>query len=90
MLPSYLPNFIITHNVIENKEPRSREAHEKTDYPFYFELYDDDNVLYARGYGHDMSHSESAIFEPLDTWGAAYGCTKMKLRNAQSGSLEYV
>jgi len=89
MLPSYLPNFIITHNVIENKESRLREEHEKTDYPFYFELYDDDDILYARGYGYDMQYSASAIFEPLDTWGAAYGCTKIKLRNKETNKMEF-
>ena len=87
MLPSYLPNFIITHNVIENKESRLREKHEKTDYPFYFELYDDDDILYAKGYSNDNQNED--LFKPLDEWGAGYGCTGIKYRNLETNKMEF-
>ena len=81
-----MSNFIITHNVIEEEPSSERTTSEKTDYPHYFELYDDDNVLYARGYSNDNQNEE--LFQPLDTWGSSYGCTDIKYRNLSTNKME--
>jgi hypothetical protein len=83
-----MSNYIITHNVIDEEETRSRTASETTAYPHYFELYDDDNILYARGYSND--NQTEKLFEPLDDWMFEYGCTGMKMRNIKTKQMEWV
>ena len=81
-------NFIITHNVIDEEEPRKRTAAEAKAYPHYFELYDDDKILYAKGYSNDNQNED--LFEPLDDWGAGYGCTGIKYRNLETNKMEWM
>ena len=81
-------NYIITHNVIDGGDNRKRTAAETADFPHYFELYDDDNILYARGYSND--NQTEKLFKPLDNWGAAYGCTGIKMRNAETNTMVFV
>jgi len=80
-----LPNYIITHNVIELEKSRDRTAAEKKAYPHYFELYDDDHILYARGYSND--NESEGLFEPLDEWGAGYGCTDIMIRDKATNKM---
>jgi len=77
--------FIITHNVIDEKNKRKRTIEEKGKFEHYFEIYDDDENLYFKGYSID-NNSESA-FIPLDTVGASYGCTDIKYLR-ESGEME--
>lgn len=81
-----MANYIITHNVIEEGSSRNRTTSEKASYPYYFELYDGDNELYARGYSSDNQTEE--LFQPLDIWGASYGCTDIKYRNLTTNKME--
>ena len=68
--------YILTHNLIDSHEAKTRTPqHEKT-YPHYFELRDDDNELYFRGY----STCDSS-FAPLDEVGESYGCTTIRYRH---------
>ena len=80
-----MTNYIITHNVIEEKPSRERTTSEKKDYPHYFELYDDDHILYARGYSND--NESEGLFEPLDEWGAGYGCTDIMIRDKATNKM---
>tara|TARA_R110001592_G_scaffold5994_1_gene32536 strand:- start:3 stop:323 length:321 start_codon:yes stop_codon:yes gene_type:complete len=86
--PSAESNFIITHNVIDEEEPRKRTASETAAFPHYFELYDDDKILYARGYSNE--NKDEDLFEPLDEWGASYGCTGIKYRNLETNKMEWM
>ncbi len=72
-------SYIITHNVIDNEEPRTRTALERQKFYYNFKLYDDDKELYFIGYSDD--NSTERAFEPLDCIGASYGCTDIKYRN---------
>ena len=80
-------NYIITHNVIDEEEPRKRTTQETKDYPYYFELYDDDEILYARGYSNDDLTEKS--FEPLNDWMFDYGCVGIKYRSRKTGQMEW-
>ena len=80
-----MASYIITHNVIENGIARDRTSGEKKAYPHYFELYDDDHVLYACGYSND--NQSEALFEPLDNWGALYGCTDIMMVFEPTGEM---
>jgi len=52
----------------------------------YFKLYDDDDVLYYSGYYNEETLDEE--MEVLD-WGMAdSGCTRMDVRNPQTGKME--
>lgn len=46
---------------------------------FKFRLLDDDKIVYFNGFSDD-STSESA-FDPLDMYGAEYGCTEIQYLN---------
>ena len=83
-----MTSYIITHNIIDCEENRSRTTDEKKQYPFYFELYDDDKELYARGYSKD-GDSEKA-FRPLDDWMFDYGCTGIKYRNPTTKAMDWL
>ena len=78
--------YIITHNIIDEKEKRERTEEEKKKYPYAFKLYDDDEELYFKGYSND-DESERA-FAPLDGIGRSYGCTEIKYRNRNTGKFE--
>ena len=81
-----MSNYIITQNVICQEISRDRTAAEKISYPHYFELFDDDSILYARGYSNDNQSDD--LFEPLDNWGTSYGCTDIKYRNLTTNKME--
>jgi len=83
-----MANYIITHNIIDGEDPRERTGLETKTYPFYFELYDDDKVLYAKGYSND--NLTEKLFEPLDDWMADYGCTGIKMRNQKTLKMEWM
>jgi len=74
--------YIITHNIIDNKEKRQRSNSEKETYPLMFKLYDDDKELYFEGYS-KPNQTEWEWFAPLDRIGASYGCTEIHYRNAE-------
>jgi len=81
-----MSNYIITQNVICEEISRDRTTAEKISYPYYFELFDDDSILYARGYSNDNQSDD--LFEPLDNWGTSYGCTDIKYRNLTTNKME--
>lgn len=73
-------SFVITADVLDNKSLEAKDIAKlkKLGYVSYFELYDDDEELYYRGYLHKDCEDE---FEPLD-WGMYdSGCTDIKYRN---------
>ena len=80
-------NYIITHNLIEERPSRERTAAEKEQFPFYFELYDDDHELYARGYSNDESTEK--LFDPLNDWMIEYGCVGIKYINKTTNKMEW-
>ena len=74
--------YIITQNLIDEREAKTRTQDQEKAYPHYFELRDDDNELYFRGY----SASDSS-FAPLDSVGESYGCTTIRYRG-NNGRME--
>jgi hypothetical protein len=77
--------FIITHNIIDEQTPVKITPEQRSKFPYFFRLYDDDNELYFEGYSDDDSS-----FEPLDSIGQSYGCTGLKYRNAKTNCLEFL
>ena len=75
-------NYILTHNLINEREAKTRTHEQEKMYPHYFELLDDDNELYFMGY----SACDSS-FAPLDDVGESYGCTTIRYRGA-NGKME--
>ena len=45
---------------------------------FKFRLLDDDGEIYF--YGYSSSCDDNAAFEPLDEYGACYGCTEIQYK----------
>ena len=78
--------FIITHNVIDEEEPKQRTDKEKAKYPHYFELYDDDTILYLKGYSKYDSCEKA--FNPLDCY-ESWGCTGIKYKDT-TGNMEWL
>jgi hypothetical protein len=76
-------SYIITHNIIDNETKKARTREQEKRYPHYFELYDDDDELYFKGYS-----SNDSSFGPLDGAGASYGCTYMKYRNHETRKMD--
>lgn len=53
---------------------------------FKFRLLDDDGEIYF--YGYSTSCDDKNAFEPLDFYGAAYGCTEIQYKNPENGNYE--
>lgn len=68
--------YIITHNLIDGKEPVQVSAEAADRYPHRFRLYDDDGELYFEG--RSMTNDDAAAFTPLDVTEGAYGCTEIR------------
>ena len=74
-----MPEWIITHNYLDDKPAAVK-----------FRLYDDDNILYFEGYMPLHYLESEKIFDPLDYARDSWGTTRIDYLNPNTGEWETV
>lgn len=81
--------FFITKNcacISDSGKDERRNKDKSKDGLFKFRLLDDDGEIYF--YGYSSSFDDEEAFEPLDYYGAAYGCTEIQYKKPETGEYE--
>lgn len=81
--------FFITKNcaaISDSGKDEYRNKDKPKDGLFKFRLLDDDGEIYF--YGYSSSCDDEEAFEPLDCYGAAYGCTEIQYKDTETGEYE--